>query len=60
MLFMPRKTEQEKLEWWWFVKIDLPYWFETLPIVQAFQHCVHWTLAHVRRKDESSDDDIPF
>ena len=60
MLFSPHKTEQEKIEWWWWLKIDLPYWFETLPAVQAFQQCVQWTLALVRRNDESSDDDIPF
>ena len=60
LLFSPHKTEQEKIEWWWYLKIDLPYWFETLPIVQAFQQCVHWTLALVRRNKQSSDDDIPF
>jgi len=54
------KSEQERIDWWWWLNVDLPYWWETRPFVVAFQHCAQWTLAHVRRKDGSSDDDIPF
>lgn len=61
MLFSPKSklSEQDNLDWHWWLYIDLPYWFETLPVVQAFQQCVHWTRAKLRLNEEPSDD-IPF
>lgn len=55
-----KRSEQMRLDWDWFWKIDVTYWWFTTPIYRAFQQCTHWTLAHVRHKDESSDDEYPF
>jgi hypothetical protein len=59
-LFNLRKSEQEHLEWHWFWHIEMVAWWNDLAIVKSTQQCVHWTRARLWRKDEPSDDDIPF
>ena len=59
-LFNSRKNEQERIDWDWFWRVEFPEWWVNLCAVKSAQHCVQWTLALVRRNDESSDDDIPF
>ena len=62
MLFSPKSklNEKDNIDWHWWLYTELPYWWYTRPIYQAFQQCVQWTRATLRRNEEPSDDDIPF
>lgn len=50
-----RRSEQMRLDWNWFWKVDLAYWWFTTPVYRFVERLHRWLLS---RND--ADDGFPF